>query len=332
MPSFLHQIKALVPGLKKRDAPPSEDQRALIGRLLKEKEIITEEQLRHALEVQQERRAQLAHPLQLGMIMVELGFADEEEVVEVINEHYRLSATSLSDNVDELIRERQTSPLLRILTHPLPMWLQLSIITTLIVTGTIISLSLVTLREQRDQLYQQTVKIGKVSLNYFTKNAGILLLEDNVLKLNNLITEATSVEGIRYAAIIDQKGITRAHTDASLIGERFAPFDPAGPAIHDGDNSYFDYVSDRGENILNLSRNIILKGTVLGEVHVGISLDFIEELVSDRSNNLILVSVLIILTGIFITVLFGLHFTRPISKLVQATDRKSTRLNSSHYS
>ena len=319
MPSFLHQIKALVPGLKKRDAPPSEDQRALIGRLLKEKEIITEEQLRHALEVQQERRAQLAHPLQLGMIMVELGFADEEEVVEVINEHYRLSATSLSDNVDELIRERQTSPLLRILTHPLPMWLQLSIITTLIVTGTIISLSLVTLREQRDQLYQQTVKIGKVSLNYFTKNAGILLLEDNVLKLNNLITEATSVEGIRYAAIIDQKGITRAHTDASLIGERFAPFDPAGPAIHDGDNSYFDYVSDRGENILNLSRNIILKGTVLGEVHVGISLDFIEELVSDRSNNLILVSVLIILTGIFITVLFGLHFTRPISKLVQAT-------------
>ncbi len=318
MPSFLHQIKALVPG-SKSDAPPSEEQRALIGRLLKEKEIITEEQLLRALEVQQERRAQLSHPLQLGMIMVELGFADEEEVVKVINEHYRLSATSLSDNVDELIRKKQTFPLLRVLTHPLPMWLQLSIITTLIVTGTIISLSLVTLKEQQEQLYQQTVKIGKVSLNYFTNNAGILLLEDNVLKLNKLITEATSVEGIRYAAIIDQKGITRAHTDASLIGERFAPFSPIGPAIHDGENSYFDYVSNQGEHILNLSRDIILKGTVLGEVHVGISLDFIEELVSDRSNNLILVSVLIIFTGIFITVLFGLHFTRPISKLVQAT-------------
>ena len=180
MPSFLHQIKALVPGFKRESSPP-EDQRTLIGRLLEEKGVVTEEQLRRALDLQQERRAQLTHPLQLGMIMVELGFAEEDEVVRVLNEHYRLSATSLSDNVDELIRKRKGVPLFRILTHPLPMWLQLSFITTLIIAGTIVSLSLITLKEQREQLYRQTVKIGKVSLNYFTNNAGILLLEDNVL-------------------------------------------------------------------------------------------------------------------------------------------------------
>ena len=318
MPSFLHQIKALVPGFKRESSPP-EDQRTLIGRLLEEKGVVTEEQLRRALDLQQERRAQLTHPLQLGMIMVELGFAEEDEVVRVLNEHYRLSATSLSDNVDELIRKRKGVPLFRILTHPLPMWLQLSFITTLIIAGTIVSLSLITLKEQREQLYRQTVKIGKVSLNYFTNNAGILLLEDNVLKLNNLITEATSVEGIRFAAIIDQNGIIRAHTDHSLIGERFSPFHPVGPAVRDGDLSYFDFVSDTGENILNLSRHIVLKGTILGEVHVGISLDFIEEQISDRSIDLILVSLITVFTGIFITVLFGLHFTRPISNLVQAT-------------
>lgn len=324
MPSFLQHIKSLLPGFRNESAPspsapPSEDQRTLIGRLLQEKNIITDEQLRHALEVQRERREQLAHPLQLGMIMVELGYAHETEVVQVINEHYRLSATSLSENFDELIREKQGAEFFGIFTRPLPMWAQLSIMTTMLLSATIISLSVITLKQQREQLFQQTVKIGKVSLNYFTNNAGILLLEDNVLKLNKLITEATSVEGIRYAAIIDQNGVIRAHTDHSLIGERFSPFFPVSPVVRDGDNTYFDYVSDTGENILNLSRDIILQGNILGEVNVGISLDFIEKLISNKSWSLILVSILLLCLGVFIAVMFGVHFTRPISELVMAT-------------
>ena len=68
-------------------------------------------------------------------------------------------------------------------------------------------------------MYQQTVKIGKVSLNYFGSNAPIPLLDDNILRLNTLIREATGVEGLLYAAIVDHRNFIKAHTDIDQIGQ-----------------------------------------------------------------------------------------------------------------
>jgi hypothetical protein len=65
---------------------------------------------------------------------------------------------------------------------------------------TILTLSVVILARQRDRLYAQTVRTGTVSLNYFANEAALPLLDDDVPRLNSLIKETTSVEGLASPA------------------------------------------------------------------------------------------------------------------------------------
>lgn len=296
-----------------------QEQRQLFGSLLKEKNIITDEQLQQALDIQKSRRAQLSDPTHLGQILVQLGFAEEKDVLRAINEHHNLSVKSLSDNVQELIEKRYRRPKKRFSVPQIPIWLQLSLLTTLLISVTIFALYLFTVDLQNKQLFRQTLLIGKVSLNYFVNNARILLLEENNdLRLNTLITEASAVEGIVYAIILDQNKVIKAHTDHTRIGETFEmePFINSG--VKEGDVTYFDYYSETEEHILNLSRMVVMKDKRLGEVHVGISLDFIDLSIREKTRYILIISLLIIGLGIIVAVLYSIRFSRPLTRLVKA--------------
>ena len=106
----------------------------------------------------------------------------------------------------------------RLFCFRVPIRVKLSLAIIFIIWLTILILSFVILARQKEQLYLQTVKTGKVSLNYFANNASIPLLNDELLRLNILIKEAASVEGLLYAVIVDRQQIIRAHTDHSKIG------------------------------------------------------------------------------------------------------------------
>lgn len=320
MPSIPVRIHRVLDPLLRFIRRSGSDGRTPIGSLLRQHRVITEEQLRNALEVQRERLARMAQPAQLGSILVELGHAGESEVISAINEHYGLSLASLSDDVEERINRRYGGFFQRMAVRPIPIWLKLSVMTTLSMTLTVAALSAVTLRQQRTQLFQQTVRSGKTSLNYFIANARFLLLEENsVLKLNTLIAEAIRVEGIRYAIILDAAGTVVAHTDFQQIGGPLREFPEAGPPTRDGETVYFQYLGPNEERMLDLHRPVVLQDRVLGEAHVGVSLDFIQQLIFQRSQTLILFSLVAVAAGILMAVLLGIHFSRPIFRLVAAT-------------
>ena len=111
----------------------------------------------------------------------------------------------------------------RSLYFRVPIRVKLSIAIIFIIWLTILILSFVTLARQKEQLYLQTVKTGKVSLNYFANNASIPLLKDDVLALNILIKEAASVEGLLYAVIVDREQVIKADTDLSRLERSFLP-------------------------------------------------------------------------------------------------------------
>ena len=71
--------------------------------------------------------------------------------------------------------------------------------------------------------------------------------------------------------------------------------------------------------MLNLSRPITLKNKELGTVHVGLSLDFINRLIYRENVSILILSFFIVLLGIAVAILLGISFSRPISKLVNAS-------------
>lgn len=201
----------------------------------------------------------------------------------------------------------------------IPIRVKLSVAIIFIIWLTILILSFVVLARQKDQLYLQTVKTGKVSLNYFTNNASIPLLNDDLLTLNTLIKQAASVEGLLYAAIVDRQQVVKAHTDTRKIGSPLPPIENKKEVKRENQVEYFNYAEPSGMHVLNLSRPIIFKEKELGTVHVGVSLNFIKDLIRKETLFILILSFFIILLGIAIAVLLGVEFSRPISKLVVAT-------------
>jgi len=200
-----------------------------------------------------------------------------------------------------------------------PIRVKLSIAITLTVCLTILILSLTILARQKDQLYSQTVEKGKVSLNHFATNASISLLNDDTVRLNRLIKDAASVEGVLYAVIVDQRNTIKAHIDPNKIGNTLRIFHNMEEVRKDKNVTYFNYRLSSGTKVLNLSRPITFKKKELGTVHVGLSLDFIDHLIHRESIFILILSLFIVLSGIAVSILLGISFSRPISKLVGAT-------------
>jgi adenylate cyclase len=291
-----------------------------IGEVLKRTGVITELQLKTALDTQRQILMQEGRAVRLGRIIVDLGYAPEADVIRAINAEYQIEITSLADDIRHLLSQKYGADLARIPRARIPMWMQMAVATTFVIVVTIITLSLAVLSKQKDRLYEQTVRMGTVSLNYFANNAKFPLLEEDILRLNTLIKEASNLEGLRYALITDAKDKIKAHTDVNLIGLPFKHFVENPVLQRQGDVVYYTYQQAGGARMLDVYRSIKLKNKKLGQVHVGISLDFIEELIQDERVSVIIITLGVILLGLAVAVAYGFRFSRPISQIVKATD------------
>ncbi|WP_319406410.1 adenylate/guanylate cyclase domain-containing protein [uncultured Desulfosarcina sp.] len=316
MPQSFRNLFSSIRHLFKRRSPDD----VQLGQVLVDRGIITDKQLETALVAQRQRLIETGQAVRLGHMITELGLASETTVVEAINENFRISVASLSDNIRELILHQRGTLAERLPAPAIPIWLKLCIGALLIVTVTIVSFSYFIINKQKAQLFNQTVTVGTVSLNYFVNNARIPLIDDDILSLNTLIKEATATEGLRYAVVTDIRGLIRAHTDVDRIGTAFTSPAPVSPPVTRGDISYFSFIAGSGEKILNLTRDVVFQDKIVGAVRVGVSLDFIEHLV-DREKGPILFMTLVMMTvGLAIAVFLGIRFSRPISQLVAATE------------
>jgi adenylate cyclase len=291
-----------------------------LGEVLVRRGLISDEQLEEALKIQQEKTGEHGKADYLGQIIVGLKYSTELELISAINDHYQLSISSLHGDLQSTIEDSNRTSIEKLLQTRVPIWFQLSIATTSIVLFAIITLSYIVLTRQKSELYEQTVKIGNVSLNYFANNARIPLLDDNLLRLNTLIKEATSVAGIRYAFIINRKNQIKAHTIPELIGTEFKEIENKVDINSIDDVQYFTYRDpDTGEEILSLSKPVEFKNKTLGQVHVGVSLDFIEEKIAQAKWAIIAITALVVVVGALTTVWLGIRFSKPILKLVLAS-------------
>ena len=291
-----------------------------LGQVLVDRGIIAGKQLETALVAQRQRLIETGQAVRLGHMITELELASETAVVEAINENFSISVASLSDNIRELILHQRGTLAERLPAPAIPIWLKLCIGALVIVTVTIVTFSYFIIYKQKAQLFNQTVTVGTVSLNYFVNNARISLIDDDILSLNTLIKEATATEGLRYAVVTDIRGFIRAHTDVDRIGTALTSPTPIAPPVTRGDISYFSFVADSGEQMLNLTRDVVFQDKIVGAVHVGVSLDFIEQLVDKEKGPILFMTLVMMTVGLTIALFLGIRFSRPISQLVAATE------------
>jgi len=293
----------------------------LFGTALIAEGVISSEQLEDILKLQKEKQTKYGENALLGLIVVEQGYASEKEILSAINDHFDIPAKSLDDDINKMIKAQSSNLFTSIQLPYIPIWLQFSIASTLIIVAIIFIISMINLQHQKENLYQQTTKIGMVSLNYFSNNARIPLLDNNFLQLNMLLNEATSVEGIVYAMIVDRKNKIIAHTNPLETNKTYQEIKVKDGLIKKDDIIYFNSISPSGEKILNLLRPVTFKDKKLGDVRVAVSIDFIEKIIEKERQYILILMLISILVGIIIAIILGLRFSRPISRLVVATKK-----------
>jgi transcription initiation factor IIE alpha subunit len=97
-----------------------DDYSKTIGAILRKRGIITEEQLQNALKVQKDKLYTLGKAVRLGQIIVELGYALEEELVKAVNDEYQISINTLTDDIKGLVKKNAKALLMLFLHHVFP--------------------------------------------------------------------------------------------------------------------------------------------------------------------------------------------------------------------
>ena len=296
----------------------SEDQTQLpLGEALIQEGVITEGQLVQAAE-RLKQDQENGRTTTLTGTLTTLGMASDKAILTAINKVYGLGATALTPDIDERIERLGTGGLFGRVRVPIS--IKLSVTLAVFLLSVMMVLSYFTLKRQAENLYAESVKSGKISLTYFTTEAKIPLLNDDTLRLNSLISEVTQVEGLVYAVIAGRDGIIKAHNDLSQVGKPLVLAGREGPVSREDDgSSYFTRRLLDGTEILNLTAPVSFKGKVLGDVHVGISLDFIADRISKEKVFIYMMTVVFFLIGMAVAGLLGTNFSRPISRLVVAT-------------
>jgi len=306
--------------LKLRNVFSHSSKNDLIGGVLVKKKVITADELKQVLAIQEERIFAHGKAEPLSRIVVEQGLGSEKDILRAVNDYYNIKVASLTDNFNDMVKKvrgafHQDKSAIR-----MPIWVQLSVTILFVLAVTVAAFGYIIMERQKEKLFENTWKVGMVSLYYFRGNAKIPLLNDDILELNALINEASSVDGQYYAFIVDTKDRIRAHTDHSKIDTVFEPFRNVERVYKRGGADCLEYLSKDKGRILNLSMPIIFSGKQLGAVHVGLSIDFVTGLFNSERTFLAGSILVIILFGMVVGVLFSLRFSRPLSALVKATE------------
>jgi adenylate cyclase len=219
-----------------------------LGEVLVQEGLLTRRQLKKALVQQKKLRKTL------GETVVEMGFASEAQIINAFNARYKANLTSLGEDLDTYLRTRGIKAERSRFSIRIPIKAKLSLAVIFIIWTTILGLSYVVFERQSKHLEQETVKTGKVVLNYIANNAVFPLVNDDVLQLNNLLKETAKVEGVNYALVVDREGMVRAHTNPSRIRRPYEEIKEREAETSEGPYRYFSYVTTEYGRSLDLAQ------------------------------------------------------------------------------
>jgi adenylate cyclase len=168
-----------------------------------------------------------------------------------------------------------------------PLFVKLSAILGTVVLLTSLVLSVFMAKQQRDILYKEKVKAGEIILKHLVNNVRVPLLGDDTLGLNTLVRGGVHLDGLLYVIVVDSRKIIKAHTDSSKIGFPLQGFENAKKIPKNGDVLHLEYTLPSRVRVLNLSRPVMFMHKIVGTVHLGLSLDFVNRAIEREARSML---------------------------------------------
>ncbi|TAL18430.1 HAMP domain-containing protein [bacterium] len=177
-------------------------------------------------------------------------------------------------------------------------------------------LTLVFFSTMSNALWEEHRQKGLTLAGGLAVNCESLILLNNVAGVYSLLQNAR--EGDRevvYSFVLDKEGNVLAHT---FEGGFPSPLLKAVRHAKKGEIAEKELETEEG---LLTDMCAPVMGGEIGEVHLGLSKVFVAGRIADTRNSLLLVTGLVLATGLATSYLFGSYITKPLVELAEAADR-----------
>lgn len=132
-------------------------------------------------------------------------------------------------------------------------------------------------KHHRDILFAEKISFAENILNYCASLVKISLLVDDTLRLNSVVRGSVDLPGITYAAVLDLSQVVQAYAGEGEFETKKNLL--AGGEIRSRENGIvtMHYTDQQSGQIYDFSRVIMYNEKPLGTLHLGLSLQFINE-------------------------------------------------------
>ena len=200
----------------------------------------------------------------------------------------------------------------------LPLKVKLSLLITGLVVLAVLLVSASLLRKQAQTLTDAVTKRGLTIASNLAGGAKSALVSSDDLTLNILVKEAMSDRDIAYVIFADEDGVVRAHSNVAMIGKRVVR-PPSLKAPTDRVVIHTYRPDDGDEEIIDFATPLEFSKTPIGTLYIGFSKLAVTHAIAEARAQALYVSVLMILVGVAGAVALATVLSRPIFRLVEAT-------------
>lgn len=174
-----------------------------------------------------------------------------------------------------------------------------------------------TLTQEKKALVMQMQTRGISIAKNLAENSSSFLLNDDDLSLNNLISYLRNDPVIEYALVVDIQGTIHAHTDINQLKKVYHL--PEGLSLTEGEALEFkSYKSRDGRYHYHIMSPIVFSQQRVGTFHIGFSQDYITSVVNKARNQILIITLIMLVLGVMGAYFLALLIVKPINQL--ATD------------
>ena len=222
-----------------------------------------------------------------------------------------------------LSESREKNWVKRIKKLRIPIFVKLATLSALLIFLVISTITYLILEKQKEQFTQELMNLGENMAGIAANNSADKLLGEEELDLFRLVNDISENEHVLYAFITDKKNIIKAHSNIEEVNKTYIPPKNLAFFKNKKDLKIGRFFQD-GEEIFLFERSITYQGLTIGKAYLVISQKNILQSIRSAKAYILVITLIIIVIGILLSVIFGIYFSRPIKKLQETAKALGT--------
>ncbi|MBL0715608.1 MAG: SpoIIE family protein phosphatase [Desulfosarcina sp.] len=197
----------------------------------------------------------------------------------------------------------------------IPIFVKFVVLSTLLTIIISSIISGVILKRQSDDFREQLITMGRTLIRIIADQAPDKLLNEEDLVLFQLVQDVATEDQVAFALITDVEGIIRADSRSERINTPFQ-MPPGYRDLQEIADTRIGMFERPGETYLYFEKPITFQDIPVGKVALAISQQQVRQNIAGATRYIVVVTALIILLGVFMSLLVSLYFSKPIDRLM----------------